>query len=303
MSPLILDYGNHAHRCKRGSKTANFEVAAAAQEDVRRLVDIEFHAFENERTNHILSYRDYKKPAHFERAVTIYSDALSSDSCAVQPKASNRRRSDSKVEPPKPVHHLSLLKVTDLESEEIVSFTKAETMAYTIEELLRSADVGHDGEAKMNRDWFALNEQVRRDYMGFDRHCCKFPLAVSLFLVASLLTRPFTDIGMLATRPCYQHNGAGTMLLDAILAEADQAGLKVYLEATDTAKPLYERHGFKALRELRFDPGAYGVRGYRTERQTVMVRGALGDDGRREEVRDWEAAAERTQTRMSRILR
>jgi N-acetylglutamate synthase-like GNAT family acetyltransferase len=40
---------------------------------------------------------------------------------------------------------------------------------------------------------------------------------------------------MLATEPKHQHNGAGTMLLEEILAEADDAGVEVYLEATDTA--------------------------------------------------------------------
>lgn len=87
------------------------------------------------------------------------------------------------------------------------------------------------------------------------------------------------DIGMLATAPAHQHKGAGTMLLLEILAEADDAGVPVYLEATDTAKPLYERHGFEAITELRFEPAAYGVKGLGRERQTVMVRGRLGVDG------------------------
>lgn len=98
------------------------------------------------------------------------------------------------------------------------------------------------------------------------------------------------DIGMLATLPKHQHHGAGTMLLEDILAEADDEGVEVYLEATDTAKPLYEKHGFEAITELRFDPAEYGIKGLGTERQTVMVRGALGNDGSRKEVRSWEVA-------------
>ena len=93
---------------------------------------------------------------------------------------------------------------------------------------------------------------------------------------------------MLATEPKFQHHGAGTMLLQDILADADSAGVEVYLEATDTAKPLYEKHGFKAITELRFDPSEYGLQGLGTERQTVMVRGALGADGVRQAVRSWE---------------
>lgn len=93
---------------------------------------------------------------------------------------------------------------------------------------------------------------------------------------------------MLATAPAHQHKGAGTMLLLEVLAEADDAGVECYLEATDTAKPLYERHGFEAITELRFEPSSYGVKGLGRERQTVMVRGALGRDGVRSRVKRWD---------------
>lgn len=96
---------------------------------------------------------------------------------------------------------------------------------------------------------------------------------------------------MLATAPRHQHHGAGTLLLTQILARADAAGLEVYLEATDTAKRLYERHGFATITELRFEPASYGVKGLGVERQTVMVRGALGPDGQRRRVRSWDVAA------------
>lgn len=99
---------------------------------------------------------------------------------------------------------------------------------------------------------------------------------------------------MVATQPCYQHHGAGTMLLESILAEADDAGVECYLEATDTAKPLYERHGFVEINELRFNPLDYGVYGFKVERQTVMVRGALDSQGQRQEVRSWEDAEQGT---------
>jgi len=95
---------------------------------------------------------------------------------------------------------------------------------------------------------------------------------------------------MLATQPCFQHNGAGTMLLSKVLADADVAGVEIYLEATNTARPLYEKHGFVAVNEIRFNPAAYGVRGLGTEIQTVMVRGALNQHGQRKEVRAWDEA-------------
>lgn len=96
---------------------------------------------------------------------------------------------------------------------------------------------------------------------------------------------------MLATKPLHQHHGAGTMLLQQILEAADEAGVEVYLEATDTAKRLYERHGFQTITELRFDPAKYGVKGMGVERQTVMVRGALDDRSERRCVRSWDTAA------------
>lgn len=103
---------------------------------------------------------------------------------------------------------------------------------------------------------------------------------------------------MLATAPRHQHQGAGTLLLGEILTEADEAGVEVYLEATDTAKPLYEKHGFKAITELRFDPAQYGLKGLGIERQTVMVRGALDKNGDRAAVKSWEAAAVRTKLQL-----
>lgn len=106
------------------------------------------------------------------------------------------------------------------------------------------------------------------------------------------------DIGMVATEPRYQHHGAGTMLLEDILAEADTAGLECYLEATDTAKPLYERHGFVTVNELRFDPAAYGIEGFRRERQTIMVRGAMDTRGQRKAVRTWEEAVPGAQAQL-----
>jgi len=104
---------------------------------------------------------------------------------------------------------------------------------------------------------------------------------------------------MLATRPSHQHKGAGTMLLHKILGEADSAGVEVYLEGTDTAKPMYEKNGFEAVDELRFDPAEYGVHGLGRERQTVMVRGAVDEQGRRSGVRSWDAAVAHADAQLS----
>ncbi|KAK5123373.1 hypothetical protein LTR85_002805 [Meristemomyces frigidus] len=268
--PMILDDISSAGSPASSRSTCHLVISPALAHDARRLVDIEFHAFENERANQQLSYRDYTKPEHFERTVKIYMSALStSNHDDSLPKLAVRQRADSIHDQATSSTATSFLKVTDTETGETLSFAKTDIKQYSREELLEPADIGHEHEPQMNRDWFALNERLRREYIGLAKHCY---------------------IGMLATQPCHQHNGAGTMLLNAILEDADDAGLEVYLEATDTAIPLYEKHGFVAVNEIRFDPSEYGVLGIGRERQTVMVRGALDEHGQRRKVRAWEVA-------------
>lgn len=64
-------------------------------------------------------------------------------------------------------------KVTDADTGLAISWAKMEIKAYDQEELTSPADRGHEDEAAMNREWFALNETLRRDYMGTTRHCCE----------------------------------------------------------------------------------------------------------------------------------
>lgn len=64
-------------------------------------------------------------------------------------------------------------KVVDVETDVIVSWAKTEIKTYSEDELASPADSGSEGESEMNRDWFALNEKTRREYMGKKRHCCK----------------------------------------------------------------------------------------------------------------------------------
>lgn len=135
-------------------------VTPAKLKDVRRLVDIEFHAFENERVNQVLSYRDYKKPPHFERSVKIYQADLIRESNAVQSKGERRSR-------------LGFKKIVNTETNEIISFTKYEWKKYSREELRSPYDAGHEGESVMNRDWFGLNERLKREYIGRAQHCCE----------------------------------------------------------------------------------------------------------------------------------
>lgn len=151
----------------------HFAIIPAKIHDARRLVDIEFHAFETNQVNQILSYRDYKKATHFERSVHMYEAAMS-EPAERRPKT-ERMRADSKVDDACQAElGVSFRKVVDAQTQEIVSFAKVEMKQYTVAELLTPADVGHDGEPRMNRDWFALNERLRREYVGLREHCCTF---------------------------------------------------------------------------------------------------------------------------------
>lgn len=171
MSPLILDNARDSLSPVPRKRSHHFSISQARYEDVPRLVDIEFFAFENEKTNHVLSYRDYNQPAHFERAVRSYQAIMSKAGnlrCrtkATSPRQADRQNSSSQTR---------FRKVTDTDSNLIVSWAKTEMKTYSENELASPADCGHEGEARMNRDWFALNEKMRRDYMGTARHCCEY---------------------------------------------------------------------------------------------------------------------------------
>ena len=173
MSPLIIDNGGRFH--KATTSRCRFTVASAETQDVRRLVDIEFHAFENERVNQVLSYRDYKKPAHLERSVQMYQDAINDGT-----STSKIQRIDSRLEIQRPGSRISFNKAIDNETAEIVSFTKFEIKSYSKAQLGMSADAGYEAEPKMQRDWFALNERLRREYVGSARHCCEHSLKPEL---------------------------------------------------------------------------------------------------------------------------
>ncbi|OTA33835.1 hypothetical protein BTJ68_05744 [Hortaea werneckii EXF-2000] len=264
--PMMLDHPRSAVFPANKRDLPQLVISPASTGDVRTLVDIEFHAFENERANQQLSYRDYTKPEHFERAVDAYTMILGASDHIQYGEKNSKPNQALTLSSETTTDQVSLRKVTNTETGQILSFAKAEIKAYTPSELDSPADIGHEDDPQMNRDWFALNESMRRSYMGLRKHCY---------------------IGMLATLPCHQHKGAGTMLLNAICNDADEAGLDAYLEATDTAKPLYLKHGFVAVNEIRFDPARYGCFGIGKERQTIMVRGAIGEDGERRSVRSW----------------
>ena len=51
--------------------------------------------------------------------------------------------------------------------------------------------------------------------------------------------------------PAWQGHGIGSVLLQAVLGQADADGMPAYLEATSPDnRRLYERHGFRLTQEL-----------------------------------------------------
>lgn len=63
-------------------------------------------------------------------------------------------------------------------------------------------------------------------------------------------------LSLLSTAPKYHRRGAGKALLVPMLAIADAAGLRSYVEATAAGRPLYEKLGFREVETLVLDAAA-----------------------------------------------
>ncbi|KAI0870240.1 hypothetical protein GGS24DRAFT_493153 [Hypoxylon argillaceum] len=80
-------------------------------------------------------------------------------------------------------------------------------------------------------------------------------------------------LSLLCTSPKYYRRGAAKALLVPMLAIADAAGLRSYLEATPAGRPVYEKLGFRVVEVQRFDPDAFTggrVKGLTT--LSIMIR-------------------------------
>ncbi|PLB48681.1 acyl-CoA N-acyltransferase [Aspergillus steynii IBT 23096] len=69
---------------------------------------------------------------------------------------------------------------------------------------------------------------------------------------------PHVHVDALFTHPDHQRKGIGKALLQTCLREANELGLVTFLEATEDGRPLYEKSGFKVLKECVFDAEKFG---------------------------------------------
>lgn len=70
----------------------------------------------------------------------------------------------------------------------------------------------------------------------------------------------YMTLKLLAVRPGYAGKGIGTSLLRRGLQKVDELGLPAFIHSGTHAKPLYERHGFEALRDMPANALDYGGR-------------------------------------------
>jgi ribosomal protein S18 acetylase RimI-like enzyme len=63
---------------------------------------------------------------------------------------------------------------------------------------------------------------------------------------------PHWHLAFIGVDPAHQRKGIGAALLRHTLAQIDEQGLHAYLESSNPANiPLYQRHGFEVIREIR----------------------------------------------------
>lgn len=73
--------------------------------------------------------------------------------------------------------------------------------------------------------------------------------------------KPFFMLNSLATHPEHQGRGAARLLLDWGIKKADDEGLVTFLDASQVARPIYEKRGFEVKRSIEWDRKVWGGEG------------------------------------------
>lgn len=61
------------------------------------------------------------------------------------------------------------------------------------------------------------------------------------------------ELQLLCTDPAYHRRGLAAALLDCVLDVADRQGITTYVDALETAVPVYLRYGFKTVDRIDYD--------------------------------------------------
>lgn len=85
--------------------------------------------------------------------------------------------------------------------------------------------------------------------------------------------RPYYFLSILATHPDHHRKGAGGKLVKWGTDLADEQGIECYLEASIEGRPLYERLGFRVVKEVPFKLENFGRPDLGTDFNCIMVRG------------------------------
>ncbi|KPM34500.1 hypothetical protein AK830_g12070 [Neonectria ditissima] len=85
------------------------------------------------------------------------------------------------------------------------------------------------------------------------------PEACELFFGGMIRKRDeLMHLKLLHTEPKHQKRGAASLLLEWGLKEAERLGFPAFLEASEQARPLYEKWGFKEVDKLTVDFSPWG---------------------------------------------
>ncbi|TID17439.1 acyl-CoA N-acyltransferase [Venturia nashicola] len=84
--------------------------------------------------------------------------------------------------------------------------------------------------------------------------------------------RPYYFLSILATHPEHHRKGAGRKLVKWGTDLADKQGIECYLESSIEGRPLYERLGFRVVKEVPFNLEDFGRPDLGTDVNCIMLR-------------------------------
>lgn len=78
-------------------------------------------------------------------------------------------------------------------------------------------------------------------------------------LMGFCLEKRYIDLHSLQTDPKYKRRGAGTMLIQVVIEEAQKRGMIAYLESTEAGHSLYKGQGFEDVEMHEIDMSKWGA--------------------------------------------